>query len=149
MSKHVEKRGFEELTARPDVSERLFHIHSGYCSADDQVYAATRKFIFSEWNPFYAQGTYASGLTSPHTGVVDHFWPMATIMQALTSNDKAEILKCLDTLKGTHGGTYFIHESVNVDDPKRFTRPWFGWANSLFGELILKISAEYPGLLFR
>jgi meiotically up-regulated gene 157 (Mug157) protein len=121
----------------------------GFCSIDDPIYVATRKFILSEWNPFYAKGKIARGLTSPHTGVVDHFWPMATIMQALTSNDEAEISSCLKILKETHAGTYFIHESVNVDDPKKFTRPWFGWANSLFGELILHVSEKWPRLLER
>ena len=72
---------------------------------------------------------------------------MATIIQALTSNNKEEINSCLETLKKSHAGTYFMHESVNVDNPKKYTRPWFCWANSLFGELILKISEEYPELL--
>lgn len=131
----------------PNVPSLLSLPYLGYCSVDDSVYVATRKFILSEWNPFYAKGKVASGLTSPHTGVVDHFWPMATIMQALTSNDEAEISACLKTLKETHAGTYFIHESVNVDDPKKFTRPWFGWANSLFGELILYVADKWPQLL--
>ena len=131
----------------PNVPSLLSLPYLGYCSSDDPIYVATRKFVLSEWNPFYATGTHASGLTSPHTGVVDHFWPMATIMQGLTSNDKSEIAACLKTLRDTHGGTYFIHESVNIDNPKQFTRPWFGWANSLFGELILKVAKEHPELL--
>ncbi len=133
----------------PNVPSLLSLPYLGFCSIDDPIYVATRKFILSEWNPFYAKGKIARGLTSPHTGVVDHFWPMATIMQALTSNDEAEISSCLKILKETHAGTYFIHESVNVDDPKKFTRPWFGWANSLFGELILHVSEKWPRLLER
>jgi meiotically up-regulated gene 157 (Mug157) protein len=131
----------------PNVPSLLSLPYLGFCSIDDPVYVATRKFIWSEWNPFYARGKVASGLTSPHTGVIDHFWPMATIMQALTSNDEAEISTCLKTLKETHAGTHFIHESVNVDNPKKFTRPWFGWANSLFGELILHVYERWPHLL--
>ncbi len=72
---------------------------------------------------------------------------MATIMQALTTNDEGEIVSCLQTLKSTHAGTYFIHESVHVDDPHKFTRHWFAWANSLFGELILDIEKRFPHLL--
>lgn len=26
-----------------------------------------------------------------------------------------------------------MHEGVNKDDPAKFTRAWFAWANSLFG----------------
>ena len=131
----------------PNVPSLLSLPYLGYCSTEDPTYVATRKFILSEWNPFYAKGTHAVGLTSPHTGVVDHFWPMATIMQALTSTNESEIAFCLKSLKETHAGTYFIHESVNVDNVKDFTRPWFGWANSLFGELILEVARKHPSLL--
>jgi meiotically up-regulated gene 157 (Mug157) protein len=72
---------------------------------------------------------------------------MATIMQAMTTDNEVEIIDCLNILKKTHAGTYFIHESVDVDNPKKFTRSWFGWANSLFGELILKVLKEKPELL--
>lgn len=123
----------------PNVPSLLSLPYLGYCSFNDPIYLATRKFILSKANPFFAEGKVISGITSPHTGTVDHCWPMATIMQALTSNDEKEISSCLQTLKKSHAGTYFIHESVNVDNPKEYTRPWFCWANSLFGELMLKI----------
>ncbi len=131
----------------PNIPSLLSLPYLGYCSVEDPIYVATRKFIFSKWNPFYAEGSVASGLTSPHTGVVDHFWPMATIMQALTSNKESEILSCLKILKETHAGTYFIHESVNVDNPKEYTRAWFSWANSFFGELIINLMKKSPQIL--
>lgn len=131
----------------PNVPSILSLPYLRYCQKDNEIYRNTRKFILSKENPFWAEGKVASGLTSPHTGVVDHFWPMSTIMQALTSDDENEIISCLRTLKKTHAGTYFIHESVNVDNPKKFTRPWFGWANSLFGELILNLAEERPEIL--
>jgi meiotically up-regulated gene 157 (Mug157) protein len=133
----------------PNVPSLLSLPYLGCTDKHDTLYAQTRKFILSIANPFYAHGKVVSGLTSPHTGVVTHFWPMATIMQALTSDSEEEIIECLKTLKKSHGGTFFIHESVNVDKPKDFTRPWFSWANSLFGELILKIHKERPEILQR
>jgi hypothetical protein len=63
-------------------------------------------------------------------------------MRALTSTDEAEIKQCLFYLKSTHAGTGFMHESFNKDDAGDFTRKWFAWANSLFGELIIKLYNE-------
>jgi meiotically up-regulated gene 157 (Mug157) protein len=40
-----------------------------------------------------------------------------------------------------------MHEAFQQDNPRDFTRPWFAWANTLFGELILKLAAEKPSLL--
>lgn len=131
----------------PNVPSLLSLPYLGYCKIDDPIYQNTRKLVTSDWNPFYAAGEVACGLTSPHVGVCDHFWPMGTIMQALTSTAEEEIKSCLKILKQTHGKTYFLHESVNVDDPHSYTRPWFAWVNSLFGELILKIHDENPKLL--
>jgi meiotically up-regulated gene 157 (Mug157) protein len=68
-------------------------------------------------------------------------------MRALTSTDEAEILYCLGMLKATHAGTGFMHESFHKDDPARFTRSWFAWANTLFGELIVSLHSERPQLL--
>lgn len=130
----------------PNIPSLLSLPYLGYCPKDDSTYTATRKFIISDANPFYAYGK-VSGLTSPHIGTFNQFWPMATIMQAMTTENEDEIISCLRTLKQTHAGTYFIHESVNVDNPKKFTRPWFGWANSLFGEMILNISEKNPKIL--
>lgn len=67
-------------------------------------------------------------------------------MQAMTSDDEREIKNCLSTLKHTHAGTGFMHETFLKDNPNNFTRSWFAWANTLFGELILKIAAEHPNV---
>jgi hypothetical protein len=40
-----------------------------------------------------------------------------------------------------------MHESFHKDDPTDFTRKWFAWANTLFGELIIKIYHERPEIL--
>jgi len=115
----VDGFGSSCLMDDPNIPSLLSLPYIGYCSKKDPIYIATRKFILSEYNPFYAKGKIISGLTSPHQGTFNQFWPMATIMQAMTSNDIKEIVSCLQTLKRTHAGTYFIHESINVDDPKK------------------------------
>lgn len=131
----------------PNVPSLLSLPYLGYCTADDEIYQNTRKMILSHWNSFYAKGARAKGETSPHVGVCDHFWPMATVMQAITTHDEKEIASCLSTLKRTHAGTFYIHESVDVDNEHRFTRHWFAWVNSLFGELILTIYKNSPHIL--
>ncbi|HUC84622.1 MAG TPA: glycoside hydrolase family 125 protein, partial [Candidatus Acidoferrales bacterium] len=74
-------------------------------------------------------------------------WPLGLIVQALTSDDDAEIAHCLALLQTTHAGKGFMHESFNENDPNDFTRAWFAWANTIFGELILKVYHERPHLL--
>ena len=75
------------------------------------------------------------GMGSPHTPE-GYVWHIGIIMQALTSTDKKEIGNCLEMLADTHAGTNYMHESFNPEEPEEFTRPWFAWANSLFGELL-------------
>ena len=70
-------------------------------------------------------------------------------MRALTSRDDREVLSCVKMLKTTHAGTGFMHESFDRNDSLKFTRSWFAWANTLFGELVLKIHSERPQLLRR
>lgn len=74
-------------------------------------------------------------------------WHLGIIAVALTSTRDEEILKQLRILKTTHAGTGFMHEAFHKDDAKRFTRAWFAWANTLFGELLLKLEKERPHLL--
>jgi len=50
-------------------------------------------------------------------------------------------------LKATHAGTGFMHESFSRTDATRYTRKWFAWANTLFGELIVKLHASNPAVL--
>ena len=82
-------------------------------------------------------------------GRYNAIWPMAIIMRALTSDDDAEIESCLATLKAAAAGTGLMHESFSKDNAGSYTRPWFAWANSLFGELILQLHRERPHLLRR
>ncbi|WP_262149921.1 glycoside hydrolase family 125 protein [Chryseobacterium foetidum] len=120
----------------------------GYASKDDEVYRNTRKFSLSVANPWFSEGKFAKGIGGPHIG--EHkIWPLGLIMQALTTDDDEEIISVLKMLKATHAGTGFIHESFDVDNPKDFTRSWFAWANTLFGELILHLHKTKPEILKR
>lgn len=118
----------------------------GACSADDPVYAATRGLILSEDNPWFFRGRAAEGIGGPHTGA-DRIWPIGIAMRALTSRDDREILACLRMLISTDAGTGLMHEAFDKDDPTKFSRPWFAWANSLFGELVLELAERKPELL--
>ncbi|WP_183563894.1 glycoside hydrolase family 125 protein [Mucilaginibacter sp. SP1R1] len=112
----------------------------------DELYQNTRRFVLSEANPYFFKGKVAEGIGGPHVGI-GYIWPMAIIMRGLTSNNKEEIVECLKWLKTTHAGTGFMHESFNKDDASDFTRKWFAWANTLFGELIIKTHQHYPDIL--
>lgn len=112
----------------------------------DPVYQNTRKFVWSQKNPFFFSGDAAEGIGGPHVGM-DMIWPMAITMRGLTSNDEKEIKECIKVLKSTHAGTGFMHESFHKDNPENFTRAWFAWANTLFGEFLWKTYNENPSLL--
>jgi uncharacterized protein len=118
----------------------------GAVAPTDPTYLNTRKMILSSDNPYYFRGTSAEGVGGPHVGI-NMIWPLAIIMRALTASDDREIIECLKTLQRTHAGTGFMHESFDKDDPSKFTRSWFAWANTLFGELILHLHASGPELL--
>ena len=116
------------------------------CDPEDPIYHRTRNFVLSQKNPYFFKGSAAEGIGGPHVGM-DMIWPMSIIMRGLTSDDDQEISYCLKILKNTHGGTGFMHESFNKNNPKNFTRKWFAWANTLFGEFVLKTYHEKPHLL--
>jgi len=113
----------------------------GYCDRKDPLYLNTRRFVLSEENPYYYQGSLACGVGSPHTPK-GYVWHIGVVMQALTSTDKKEIEDCLSILAGTHAGTGYMHESFDPDKPEEFTRPWFAWANTLFAELLDRLMDE-------
>ena len=113
----------------------------GAVKVDDPIYQNTRKFVLSKNNPFFFKGKYGEGIGGPHIGY-DMIWPMSIIMRAETSTSDEEIKNCIQMLRNTDGDTGFMHESFHKDDPKKFTRKWFAWVNTLFGELILRLYNE-------
>jgi meiotically up-regulated gene 157 (Mug157) protein len=118
----------------------------GAVKTQDKLYANTRRYVLSTSNPYYCIGKAAEGPGGPHVGV-DMIWPLGIITRGLTSTDDKEIRACLETLRKTHAGTGFMHEAFHKDDPTKFTRSWFAWANTIFGELVLKTFQERPHLL--
>jgi len=115
-------------------------------SPDAPLYARTRAFVWSDRNPWFFKGAAGEGIGGPHVGK-DSIWPMSQMVYALTSDSPAEIRRALAMLKASSAGTGFMHESYNKDDCAKFTRPWFAWANTLFGELIVKTATQRPELL--
>lgn len=112
----------------------------------DPIYQNTRKFVLSSNNPFFFKGKAAEGIGGPHAGM-DMIWPLSIIMRGLTSTNDAEIKQCLQTLIKSNAGTGFMHEAFHKNNEKQFTRKWFAWANTLFGELVLKLHNQKPHLL--
>lgn len=108
----------------------------GYCDSSDPVYQNTRKMILSSENPYYYEGSALKGIGSPHTPK-DHVWHIALSMQGLTTKDTNEAEELFRLLTTSDGDTGFMHEGVHKDDPKRFTRSWFAWSNSIFSEFVL------------
>ncbi|MBR3390942.1 MAG: glycoside hydrolase family 125 protein [Prevotella sp.] len=108
---------------------------------DDPIYQNTRRFVWSEDNPWFFRGKAGEGIGGPHIGY-DMVWPMSIMMRAFTSQDDNEIRECIRMLLATDAGTGFMHESFNKDNASNYTRSWFAWQNTLFGELILKLVNE-------
>ena len=107
--------------------------------AEDPIYLNTRRFVWSGYNPYFCRGKAGEGIGSPHNWK-RVIWPMSIIMKALTAQSDAEIAECLTLLRDTDADTGFMHECFDCDDASKYTRAWFAWANTLFGELIVRIA---------
>lgn len=142
----VDGYGNHLLMDDANVPSLLSLPYLGAIDVNEEIYQNTRKFIWSLDNPFFFKGKAAEGVGGPHVGL-EMIWPMATTMYGMTSQNDEEILECIKTLKSTHANTGFMHETFHIDDPKNFTRSWFAWANTLFGEFMWKIYKEKPEIL--
>ena len=121
----------------------------GFVDRDDEIYLNTREAILSRsTNPFFFSGSAGEGVGGPHVGY-GYIWPMGVIVRGMTSLDGGEVKKCLDMLVEATAGTGFMHESFWKDDAKVFTRSWFAWANSLFGEFLVSIMEEWPEMILK
>lgn len=135
--------GFGNYVCMDDanVPSLLAMPYLGCVEADDSVYQNTRKLVLSESNPYFFHGKAGEGIGGPHIGY-DFIWPMSIIMRCNTTNDTEEIRKCVKMLRDTDANTGFMHESFHKDDPANFTRSWFAWVNTLFGEMIYRLVNE-------
>ena len=139
----VDGLGHSNLMDDANVPSLLSLPYLDCVDADDPVYQNTRRMLLSPANPYYFAGKSARGIGSPHTPP-DYIWPISLCIQGLTSTDGSEIRALADMLEGMDAGTLLMHEGVHKDDPARFTRPWFAWANSIFSEFVEKAVAFLP-----
>lgn len=130
--------GNHHLMDDANVPSLLAMAYLGDVDVKDKIYQNTRRFVLSEDNPYYFSGKAGKGIGGPHVGY-DMIWPMSIMMRAFTSTDDKEIQECIQMLVDTDAGTGFMHESFHKDDASNYSRPWFAWQNTLFGELILKL----------
>ncbi len=118
----------------------------GCVARDDALFRRTEARCWSSANPyFFAQGGH-TGIGGPHVGL-GMIWPMSLMIRALSSDDPREIAACIAQLKTSHAGTGFMHEAFEAGNPTHYTRPWFAWANGLFGEMVIDLAARMPRLL--
>ena len=137
----VDGFGNHHLMDDANVPSLLAMPYLGDVNVNDPIYQNTRRFVWSEDNPYFFKGKAGEGIGGPHIGY-DMVWPMSIMMKAFTSQNDAEIKTCIKMLMDTDADTGFMHESFHKDNPKKFTRAWFAWQNTLFGELILKLVNE-------
>lgn len=134
----VDGFGGQILMDDSNIPSLLGMAYLGDIDINDPIYQNTRSFVLSPDNPYFFKGSAGEGIGGPHAGY-NMIWPMAIIMRAFTSKDDAEIKSCIEMLMATDAGTNFMHESFNKDNPERYTRSWFAWPNTLFGELIIEL----------
>lgn len=145
-SYEIDGRGHSNLMDDANIPSLLSIPYYGYVGAHDAVYAATRKFVLSDRNPFYFQGKYAEGVGSPHTPR-GYVWPLALVMQALTSTDQGEVSRVLGYIAASDVGDHRLHESFNANWPEAYTRDDFAWPNALFAELMISHEGLIPAFM--
>lgn len=126
----------------------------------NKVYQNTRRFAMSAANPYWAQGPALSAVGGPHLGP-GKAWPMAALVAGMTAFDAesglvdargksvgggeeelvAFVSEQLGMVLNSTSGWGIVHESVNSWHGESFTRAWFGWANGLLGELVVRMVA--------
>jgi len=147
----VDGLGNSLLMDDANIPSLLSAPYLGY-NLDEEVYENTKRFIYSKDNPTYQSGTNPltgdiDGYGSPHmkTAIWNNIWPMSMAMRGLVSNDAEEKVRIINQLHKASAGTGWMHESFDVSNPKKFTRPWFCWSDALFAELVMSVTDQCPG----
>ncbi len=113
----------------------------------DPLWQRTAAAAWSDANPYWSRGKVVEGIGGPHVGL-RQVWPMSLIIRAFSQDHDPRMLRnILRMLSNSDAGTGFIHEAVDQDDPAKFTRDWFAWANGLFGELLVHLATTQPKIL--
>jgi meiotically up-regulated gene 157 (Mug157) protein len=136
----VDGRGHAAVFDDANLPSLLGAPLSGPPAVADPTYRRTRACMLSSKNPYFFRGRIAAGIGSPHTPH-GYVWPLAMIARALTSVDPAEVLQQLSELARSASSDGRIHESFDANDPARFTRAEFGWANAMYAELLFRAAA--------
>lgn len=87
-----------------NVPSLLAMPYLGDVDINDPIYQNTRRFVWSEDNPYFFKGKAGEGIGGPHIGY-DMVWPMSIMMKAFTSQDDNEIQSCVKMLMSTDAGT--------------------------------------------
>ncbi|MCR5032204.1 MAG: glycoside hydrolase family 125 protein, partial [Lachnospiraceae bacterium] len=135
--------GFGEYNIMDDANlPSLLSIpYIGYRDGTDARYRNTREKMLSEENPYFYKGKALEGIGSPHTPA-GYVWDIALAMQAITETDRDKKRRLITMITENDAGCGMMHEGICADDPTRYTRPWFSWANAIFCEMIL----DYCGI---
>jgi meiotically up-regulated gene 157 (Mug157) protein len=104
------------------LSASYFQFKTPY-DPHDQLIKSTRQFILSKDNPLFYQGELINGIGSHHTSL-EYIWPMSIIMEGLTNNSQENLDYVWKRLEISHAGTFTMHESFHVNNPREFTRKW-------------------------
>ncbi len=142
----VDGYGHASLMDDANIPSLLSIPYFRYAGVQDRAYQATRRFILSPQNPYYFRGKYASGIGSAHTPR-GYVWPLALIMQILTSRDRTETTAALGYLAAADVGDHVLHESFNANWPESYTRADFAWPNALFAQMMLGRQGLLPSIL--
>ncbi|MGA8745151.1 MAG: glycoside hydrolase family 125 protein [Solirubrobacterales bacterium] len=141
----VDGRGHYKLMDDANVPSLISAPYLGYGSRSNRIYENTRRFALSGADPYYYRGRIGAGIGSSHTPR-GYIWPMALVMQALTSTSQPERESLVEEILASAPGEYLLHESFNPNHPRTYTRRQFGWPNALFSELVLRDYEGYPPL---
>lgn len=142
----VDGFGNHNLMDDANIPSLLALPYLGAVELNDPIYQNTRRFCLSDNNPFYYKSEKFEGIGGPHVSKDQMIWPLSIIARGLTTTDKNEIKHCLKMLKASHADTGYMHETFHKDNPANFTRSWFAWANTIYGEFLWKTFKENPAL---